>query len=384
MTGFVAFGDSYSAGIGTGVNGSESTCRHGLGAYPLLIHRDVEAAVGTNATSFQHLSCTGAGVDDVLAGTSTSQIDGFNTTETADFALLSIGGNDLGFFDIMNSCIFRFYSFGSGTCETALLRAEEALQGPMFGHKLHLAIMEILDKVQWEKRPWFTITVTGYARFFNAETEECDDYSFGVWWRGPKLKRELRRRMNEMVLAVNGKIRASIDAINARFARPRVLFVDYDDAFEGHRFCERNVTEPDYARNETWFFLVGGRDNARDASETALPRTFLAEESPLIDPARCLAPAQQTGDWGELALCLMAMAARDDPTLRTAAGETLTEASMWYVPTSYGQTFHPVSFAPPNSVNPQTSGEPQLADRSHAAERGSLGYPRSNLPSLER
>lgn len=350
-SGFIALGDSYSAGIGTGFNGTENECRQGLHAYPILIHNDLNHARGHHdvAPEMQFLSCTGSTIGDMLAGSDHSQIDGLNATSGADFALLSIGGNDLGFFDIMNSCIFRFYSFYSGTCEEALRRSETALEGPDFEHHLRLVIMEILDSVQWEKRPWFTITVSGYARFFNEQTEDCDERSFGVWWRGPKLKRELRRRMNKMVLSVNDKIQSSINAINADFTEPRVMFVDYDDLFDGHRFCEPNVTEPDYSRNETWFFLVGGQDNhqgfqiQRAAFNKHEP--ILSQNSPLLDPETCLSPAQRSGDWGELALCLMSKAAKEDPNLRTSQGDLVTQSSMWYVPTYYGKTFHPVSSA---------------------------------------
>lgn len=345
-SGFIALGDSYSAGIGTGLfNGTEDDCRHGHNAYPMLVQEDLSRSLdGGDVPTFQFLSCTGSTVNDMLAGAEHSQIDGFNTTATADFALLSIGGNDLGFFEIMNSCIFRFYSFYSGTCESALRHADEQMASSDFEHRLRLAIMEILDHVRWEKRPWFTITVTGYARFFNADTDECDDYSLGMWWRGPKLKRELRQRMNDMVVDVNNKIRRSVDAINAAFAEPRVLFVDYDDAFEGHRFCEPGVVEPDYARNETWFFLVGGLDNSETpvlgATDALLPL-----DSPLVDPVNCLGPAQKSGDWGEMALCMMATAASKDAELRKADGRVVAENSMWYVPTYYGKTFHPVSFS---------------------------------------
>ncbi|UNI19679.1 SAGA complex subunit Sgf73 [Purpureocillium takamizusanense] len=349
VAGFVAFGDSYSAGIGTGLNGTEDECRRGLHAYPRLIQADLNTTTRAHDVpppALQFLSCTGSTIQDMLSGAPHSQIDAFNTSLPADFALLSIGGNDLGFFDIMNSCIFRFYSFYSGTCDEALRRSEDALAGPEFEHGLRLAIMEILDRVKWERNPWFSIFVTGYARFFNADTDECDESSFGVWWRGPKLKRDLRRRMNRMVLRVNDKIRRSVDAINAGFTKPRVTFVDYDDAFEGHRFCERNITEPDYGRNDTWFFLVGGQDNSAanrsTASTTASTQAILlASSSPLLDPELCLEPAQASGDWGELALCMMARAAKRDPTLRSRQGEAVTDNSMWYVPTYYGKTFHP-------------------------------------------
>jgi SAGA-associated factor 73 len=339
--GFVALGDSYSAGIGTGFNGTEHECRLGLHAYPMLIRNDILASQKHAYPTFQHLSCTGSTIADVLSGGDHSQIDGFNTTASADFALLSIGGNDLGFFDIMNSCIFRFYSFYSGTCEAALERSQQQIADPEFDQHLRLLIMEILDRVQWEKRPWFTVTVTGYARFFNQDTPECDDYSLGMWWRGPKLERKLRRRMNKMVRDVNGRIRQAIDTINAGFMAPRVIYVDYDDAFEGHRFCEPGVKEPDYTRNETWFFHVGALDN--DGSSNPQPEPPLPPDSPLIDPDQCMAMAEKSGDWGQKALCMMAVAMRDDPSLVTAGGPVAVQNSMWYVPTYYGKTFHPVS-----------------------------------------
>lgn len=359
--GFIALGDSYSAGIGTGINGTEDDCRHGLHAHPVLLSKDLGSLLADeeSQSSFQFLSCTGSTIQDVLLDSDESQIGSLNASLDADFALLSVGGNDLGFFEIMNSCIFRFYSFYSGTCDEALAQADEALASPDFDEHLRLVIIEILDSVQWEKRPWFTITVTGYARFFNDETPECDDSSFGIWWRGPKLKRALRRRMNDMVRAVNSKIRRSVDAVNAEFTSPKVRFVDYDDAFEGHRFCEPGVVEPDYQRNETWFFLVRGPDNADDDVPAGSDwymndaGTVLDPDSVLVKPEECLVPAQESNNWGIRALCMMATASQRDPSLNLAERyDDVSEQSMWYVPTYYGQTFHPVRASPKNALQP--------------------------------
>ncbi|RYO76464.1 hypothetical protein DL766_006402 [Monosporascus sp. MC13-8B] len=345
-TGFVALGDSYSAGIGTGFEGKEDDCRLGLHAHPRLIASDLAASQGgPNATSFQFLSCTGATTADLLSGGEASQIDAFNTSLPADFALLSLGGNDLGFFGIMNACVFRFYSFYSGTCEEELRHAREHIAGEEFEYRLELVIMEILDRARWEKKPWFLVTVTGYARFFNDVTDDCDEMSFGVWWLGPKLKKSLRLQMNALVFAVNAKIKSAVNRVNSKFTKDRVLFVDYDSEFEGHRFCEENVIEPDYNRNDTFFFLVGGRDHARNG--TQLKQSTVVETLPptsaLVDPSSCLRPARRSGDWGELALCYMAMAKDQDPSLRPAREDLISQNSMWYVPTYYGKTFHPRS-----------------------------------------
>ncbi|KAI0879679.1 SGNH hydrolase [Hypoxylon argillaceum] len=337
--GFVAFGDSYSAGIGTGVEGEENDCRQGIHAYPKLIAADCKPM------AFQFLSCTGAGTTNVMVGGDESQMDLFNASLPADFALLSIGGNDLGFFEVMNACVFRFYNFYSGTCETALDHSRAMLASDEFENRLRILITEILDKIRWEKKPWFSITLTGYAKFFNELTDECDDMSFGVWWDGPKLTKKLRSEMNALVFAVNAKLQKTIDSINSDFTKDKVIFVNYDDAFDGHRFCEVNVTEPDYERDDTWFFLVGGPDNARNGTQSQQPSDIktLSPTSPLVDPLLCLGPARRSGDWGMLALCYMAMAKYRDPTLRPSRGSIRAMNSMWYVPTYYGKTFHPKS-----------------------------------------
>ncbi|KAH6647290.1 SGNH hydrolase-type esterase domain-containing protein [Truncatella angustata] len=344
LTGFVALGDSYSAGIGTGVDGAENDCRQGAHAYPAIIAKEFAASQGgPNATFFQFLSCTGATTHELLAGNAESQMDALNGSLPVDFALLSVGGNDLGFFEVMNACIFRFYNFYSGTCESALQHAQERLNGDEFEESLFIVILQLLDKVRWEKKPWFLITVTGYARFFNEQTEECNDMSLGVWWRGPKLKKELRVRMNAMVQAVNEKIENTVAKINSQFVKTKVLFVNYDTNFEGHRFCEPGVQEPDYQRDDTYFFLVGGPDNARNETQAkqATQSATVPPHSELVDPHTCLEPAQRSGDWGKLALCYMAISKAKDPTLRFASGDITAENSMWYVPTYYGKTFHP-------------------------------------------
>jgi len=364
IPGFVALGDSYSAGIGTPIPGEkENNCRQGTGAYPFLLASDLllpNSSITTLSSSdnsstipspFQWLSCTGSLTTDLLtspSGKPASQIDTFTLTpHPPAFATLSIGGNDLGFFDVLNACIFRFYSFYSGTCEAALAASDAAIRAPDFELRLMLVLREVLDKVRWEVHPEFTITVTGYAQFFDAETEECDDVSLGVWWggagvvRGPKLTKKLRRRVNELVKGVNEKVRRVVEGVNGAFAgMERVVFVDFDSAFEGHRFCEKGVQEPDYGREETWFFLPGGVDNGLGGGKGNETEGMLsAEEEMLVEPEKCLSPAERGGDWGERALCYMATAKKRYPEhkLLDPVGE-----NSWRAPTYYGKTFHPV------------------------------------------
>ncbi|KAL5872619.1 hypothetical protein ACKVWC_008242 [Pyricularia oryzae] len=350
--GYIALGDSYGAGIGTEYDGDEDKCRLGNHAYTSLIYRDLVKAWeeggdgdGTPRPVFQWRSCTGATSSDLLG--QGGQIASLNGSLPASFATLSIGGNDLGFFDVMNSCIFRFYGFYSGTCAAAIRRATNLLDSPAFELSLEMALLSLLDAARWEQHPRFAIVVTGYARFFDARTSACDDRSLGVWLGGPKLSARLRARLNGLVDDVNARLRSTVRAVNSRFAsrRQRVLFVDYDEQFDGHRFCEPGVLEPDYQREDTWFFLVGGKDNG-SGGEGAVKEEPRRVELPVVDPDTCLGPARDSGDWGALAVCYMAMAKQRDPSLRLARPVVVDgddDASTQYTSIYYAKTFHPRS-----------------------------------------
>lgn len=49
-TEFITLGDSYTAGIGTGINGTEEPCRRGVHAHPVLINQDLVAQEEANST----------------------------------------------------------------------------------------------------------------------------------------------------------------------------------------------------------------------------------------------------------------------------------------------------------------------------------------------
>jgi hypothetical protein len=67
--GYVAFGDSYAASIGTGAT-QRGGCRKGENSYPKQL-----AALAANDIDFQNLPCSGAVVGEVLQGGEKSQID---------------------------------------------------------------------------------------------------------------------------------------------------------------------------------------------------------------------------------------------------------------------------------------------------------------------
>ncbi len=108
--GWTAFGDSFSAGPGAGGDyGGSGDCRRRTGAWPSQLDRST--VLSTNpAHDFEFAACSGARIADVLHKTTNDgQIDAFrdNTANFRDFATISIGGNDVGFSNTLDACVFH-------------------------------------------------------------------------------------------------------------------------------------------------------------------------------------------------------------------------------------------------------------------------------------
>jgi lysophospholipase L1-like esterase len=89
---YVALGDSFSSGVGTGSYTLSSSCRRGVYAYPWLV---TQQRPGTTLT---FVACSGAKTSDLMA----TQI-GYVAADTT-IVTLTIGGNDIGFSDLIVQC----------------------------------------------------------------------------------------------------------------------------------------------------------------------------------------------------------------------------------------------------------------------------------------
>lgn len=96
----------------------------------------------------------------------------------------------------------------------------------------------------------------GYAHFWNVDTTQCYDVTWSYWTRNnpPKLTQDLRRQLNDLTTQLNGAVTDAVDRANANDPRKPVVYVDYSNSFNTHRYCEDGVTEPDPNRADTWFF----------------------------------------------------------------------------------------------------------------------------------
>jgi hypothetical protein len=100
------------------------------------------------------------------------------------------------------------------------------------------------------------IYITGYAKFFNANTPQCNSVSVSLLGRKP-LDQYHRESYNDLIDLVNAEIK---DA--AQRGGSHVTFVNYDSFFANcdGRLCEFDVNEPNVNRPKLLFFERGSRD----------------------------------------------------------------------------------------------------------------------------
>src|ERR1700761_6873986 len=145
INGYVAFGDSYAAGIGTGTTQGDG-CRQGEFSYP----KQLLAATAPGA-EFQNLACSGATLKNIYEGGEHSQIDSWDSTNS-DVATISIGGNDVGFYDILTACIIRVGGIFAGDCESEIQKARQIMSSYEFQDTIKQTLVQIVQKA---KRPGF-------------------------------------------------------------------------------------------------------------------------------------------------------------------------------------------------------------------------------------
>ena len=187
----------------------------------------------------------------------------------ADFATISVGGNDIGFYNILTACVLWVGGYWAGDCDTEITKAYEMLANPDLAASIAFALKEIIDMNDEEA---FKIYVTGYVTFFNETTSLCESSSFRIYnphydsthkeEGQPFLTMALRTKLNDLVKALNAMLSRITDSVNAEYPdAQRVAFVDPNPAYAGHRWCEDGVLEPNNDRLDTWLFLSSSPDN---------------------------------------------------------------------------------------------------------------------------
>jgi len=148
-TGYVALGDSYSSGVGTGSYISSSgDCKRSTKAYPYLW------AAAHAPSTFDFTACSGARTGDVLSG----QLGPLSAS--TGLVSISIGGNDAGFSDVMTTCVLQSDSACLARINTAKAYVDSTLPGQL--NNVYSAISA--------KAPNAHVVVLGYPRFYKLGT----------------------------------------------------------------------------------------------------------------------------------------------------------------------------------------------------------------------
>ena len=142
--GYAALGDSYSSGVGTGSYTLSSSCKRSVYAYPYLF---TQSHPGTALT---FAACSGAKTSDLLA----TQIQAVTTATT--LVTMTIGGNDIGFANLIFQCTLS-------DCSAALDRTSANLETT-----IGAALDQVYATVKSRAAFGATIIVLGYPRVFSS------------------------------------------------------------------------------------------------------------------------------------------------------------------------------------------------------------------------
>ncbi|MGY1501979.1 SGNH/GDSL hydrolase family protein [Streptomyces sp. QTS52] len=196
-TGYVALGDSYSSGVGSGSYiGSSGDCKRSTKAYPYLW------AAAHSPSSFNFTACSGARTGDVLANQLTP------LGASTGLVSISVGGNDAGFADVMSTCVLQSDSSCLARINTARAYVDSTLPGQLDA---------VYDAIS-SRAPGAHVVVLGYPRF----------YKLGQTCLGLS---EAKRS------AINGASDYLNSALAKRAADHGFTFGDIKAAFTGHELC---------------------------------------------------------------------------------------------------------------------------------------------------
>ena len=140
---YAALGDSFSSGVGTGSYTLDSACKRSIYAYPYLVSQK------RPNTSLTFVACSGATTSDLL----TKQLSA--VTSTTSIVTLTIGGNDIGFANLIYQCTLS-------DCSSALDTTRANLETTL-GSRLDTVYSTIESHAALGAK----IVVLGYPRIFS-------------------------------------------------------------------------------------------------------------------------------------------------------------------------------------------------------------------------
>jgi lysophospholipase L1-like esterase len=146
---YVALGDSYTSGVGAG--NESGSCDQSPNAYPVLW------ATASTPASFTFAACSGATTSDVIS----SQLS--SLSPSTSLVSITIGGNDVGFSSIMETCVLE----STSSCESAVSAAEQYANNTLPG-QLNTMLADIHSDA-----PHAKVIVLDYPDFYDLSVSIC-------------------------------------------------------------------------------------------------------------------------------------------------------------------------------------------------------------------
>jgi hypothetical protein len=269
--GWVAFGDSYAAGIGAGMRlDTSDTCNRGTGSYVAILNQILRFS-SESTLNWQPLACCGETAQQFLDGEEKGKQLKTWIPESSDLATCSFTGNDLGFGDIVSHCIMGYPLGSRSKCQSNIRNAKNILDS----NKVRELVHEVLDRIHAKAyKQRFIVYWTSYPRFFEVGDTTCDNSYFQEgFWAGEYLTTTLRNQLNELSTLLNDQIDFAIRLYNAGLAYPKAVHVNIEkegNIYQGKRICEPGVketlkSEADQAK--VAFFYDNGYDDIPNESE---------------------------------------------------------------------------------------------------------------------
>ncbi|WP_037571129.1 SGNH/GDSL hydrolase family protein [Phaeacidiphilus oryzae] len=197
-TGYVALGDSYSAGVGAGAyDPASGACKRSTSAFPELW------AASHPGTPFVSVACLGATTRSV----ETAQLSALRPST----ALISLtaGGNDAGFADTLESCVLH----GDAACGKAVTAADGLIDRQLPGR-----LAELYRRIR-AAAPAARVVVLGYPHLY----QRPGDCPFGIADASRAALNTAADRLDAVIAAA---------AAHAGFR-----YADVRRAFTGHEVC---------------------------------------------------------------------------------------------------------------------------------------------------
>jgi lysophospholipase L1-like esterase len=195
---YVAMGDSYASGNGTFAADLDYTCYRSSKAYAPL----VATALGSAKLTF--VACSGATTADIIGGQDRA------LSRKTTHVSISIGGNDVGFSDLIRACVFG----GDSTCKTAVDSTNAAISSQL---PAQLSATYAAIKV---RAPKATVVVVGYPRVFNTGDVSCSQANgisdIEAGW------------LNQVSDDLDGAITTAAATAGFRYVDPNATFAGHD------------------------------------------------------------------------------------------------------------------------------------------------------------